>query len=723
MTAAPVPLHGDQPAHIRDGSDALRRRAASLASTLPESINGLATLAFNYRFSWVATAREVLEVIDPDRWERCQNNPVRLLQEVERDRLTELGRTPTYIDAVKDACAEMSIGLRSEPGRHGLPREHPVAFLCSEFGIHRSLPIYSGGLGILAGDILKEASDLDVAMVGVGLMYAQGYCRQHIDKAGRQQEYWVATDPDRTPAAIVTDTTGAELRIHVGVGGHDVAVRVWRVDVGRTPLYLLDTDVPENDHIDRWITARLYVGDRRLRLAQYTVLGVGGMLALAAMGIEPGALHINEGHPALAPLHLVHVAREGGISLEQALTLARSRTIFTTHTPVAAGNEVYGLGEIAEVITDPEATLGVSLDALAEISEADGRYAVGMTPLGLRVSSRANAVSARHGQVARAMWDRLEEGRRIGHVTNGVHVPTWMGREMTSLLHRHLPEGWEAHLDDPATWTGVGGIPDEELWAVRCAMRGRLVSAVRQRVVNDRLSRGEPVHHAAHAAGIFDEHALVIGLARRLAPYKRTALLVRDRERLRHILDGQHKVQLLVAGKAHPADEWGKAVGQEIVAAGQAPEASGRLVFLSDYEMGLGALLVAGADIWLNMPRPPMEASGTSGMKAVLNGGLNLSVLDGWWEEAFDGGNGWGVATAGEGDEEQDAHDAQEIYRLLEDEVVPEFHDRGPDGIPHGWCARVKRSMMTCGWRFSATRMVREYVAAYADVGRGAPEQ
>ena len=689
-----------------------------LGRRLPAPLRPLAALAFNYRWSWAPDASALLRSVDPARWDMAGENPVRLLQEVSPARLDRLADDPHFIARVGELDEDLAHYLERPPAAHGLSPRHPVAYFCSEFGIHRSLPIYSGGLGVLAGDILKEASDQAIPMVGVGLLYAQGYCRQTLDENGFQREHYPRIDPDRLPAAVVTDSAGSPLLVDVALAGRRVRARVWRVDVGRVPLFLLDSDIAENHPVDRWITNRLYVGERRMRLSQYALLGIGGLRAMRALAIEPEVIHLNEGHAALGPLEMAREAMDTGVDLDQALDIARQRTLFTTHTPVAAGNEVYGPGEVLEVLGGFHDELGIGLDRmlrLARVHPDDESDGFGMTPLALRVSAAANAVSARHGEVSRSMWAELGDAPPIGEVTNGVHLPTWMAPPMRRLLDRYLPRGWRSRAADPAVWAAVDDIPAAELWAVREELRGALIDAVRTQVVADRLARNEAAHLAEAASLVFRRDVLVVGLARRLAIYKRTGLIVSDPERLHRLLGGDRPIQLLVAGKAHPSDHGGKSVGQRIIAAQAGPDSTGRLAFLADYDMGMASQLVAGVDIWLNLPRPPLEASGTSGMKSAMNGGLNVSVLDGWWVEGYDGSNGWAIESSPEGgDEAQDRRDAEALYGLLESEVAPLFYERDDAGIPQGWVRRVRASLRTVGPRFSATRMMEDYLRRYA---------
>jgi starch phosphorylase len=686
---------------------------------VPAPLAGLARIAYNYRWAWLPGGPELFRSIDDRRWRLCGYNPVRLLQEASWDALSRAAED----DAVLARIAELEAAVRTDLERpaavNGISTEQPIAFFCAEYAIHSSLPIYSGGLGALAGDILKEASDRALPLVAVGLMYRRGYFHQRIDASGWQQESWVLTDPERTPAVLVTGEDGAPLTICIRVRGDDVHAQVWRVQVGRVPLFLLDTELPAlNDGITRWITSRLYDSDPDTRLSQYALLGVGGAAALRALGITPGVVHLNEGHAAFAALALARECMERGASFEEALQEARSRTIFTTHTPVPAGNDTYPADQIADALRDVAGDLGIDpwqIVALGRTHPDDGNEPFGVTQFALRTSRAANGVSRRHGEVARRMWQGLWPERHVDdvpitHVTNGVHVPSWLGPPMRALLTRHLGDGWMSRCSDPATWEPVDAIPDEELWAARQLQRAHLVEYVRERSLFDRVARGEHRQYVQAAARAFDPNALTIGFARRLATYKRLHLLMLDVGRALALLTGPRPVQILLAGKAHPRDDDGKRVVQNLFAAREAPVVGERVVFLEDYSLASAARLVRGCDVWVNVPRPPLEASGTSGMKSAVNGGLQLSVLDGWWVEGYDGANGWGFG----GDEDhdhfsQDQRDADELYRLIEDEVSPMFYARDEHGLPREWLARVKTSLRTLGPQFCAGRMLRDY--------------
>lgn len=701
-----------------DGRRDLDLAVQDLRERLPEPLSPLARLTFNYFWVWCPGAASLFEEIDGELWRRSGWNPRIVIESAAPRRLRQLASDRDYTERLASVSSRLDAHLQRSPTTPP-SLDRPVAYFCSEYGLHGSLQLYGGGLGVLAGDTLKTASDLGTPYLGVGLFYRQGYFRQRLDLSGWQQEYWVNTDFRRLPAVLVTGPDGRPFSISLRLRRRDVCVQVWRIDIGRVPLYLLDTDCESNDPVDRWITGRLYVGDRQTRLAQYAVLGIGGVRALRALGVRPSVFHLNEGHGAFGSLERLRQGLSAGQSFDEALAAVRRDAVFTTHTPVAAGNEGYDRHELEAVLGDWLETVGPmreSLCALGRVNPYNAEEPISITPLALRTSRASNAVSRRHGRVARAMWkglwvDRPESNVPIGHVTNGVHVATWMGLPMQQLMDRHLGPDWRARTSDPELWERVEQIPAAELWRVRCALRARLVEQVREQSVRDRLSRGESPDYVEAAARVFSDRALTVGFARRVATYKRLYLLARHPEiALRLLGDDARPLQYVIAGKAHPQDHEAKEVLRSVFQFKQASAVRQRVVFLEDYDLHIAPLIVAGVDLWINVPRPPLEASGTSGMKVVLNGGLNLSVLDGWWEEAYDGENGWGIATP-EGDHAaQDEHDAYKLLDLLQHQVIPLFYDRDSDGIPHGWVERVKRSIRTLAPRFNTERMVREYV-------------
>ncbi|MDP2000071.1 MAG: alpha-glucan family phosphorylase [Rhodoferax sp.] len=700
------------------GDHDMERAVKELAQVLPEPLRALARIAYDYRWSWSKDGAAMFEAIDPPRWARTGHNPRRLLTETHPTLLASAAANSDFVGWVSRIAAELAADRARPVAPGALTAAHPVAFCCSEFGVHGSLPIYSGGLGILAGDILKEASDLALPLVGVGLMYRTGYFHQRIDVTGYQYEYWLDADPERLPCVRVTGADGRPVTVSVPMDDENVAVQIWRVDVGRVPLYLLDTDLAQNSQVGRWVTSRLYESSRAIRLAQYAVLGMGGVRALRALGIAPAVYHLNEGHSALGVFELMCQARAEGWA-DDPWRRVREQVVFTTHTPVPAGNETYQrsevlgmLGRMADLVGDREQFL-----AMGRIDPGNPNQPMGMGALALRASRHANGVSRRHGAVARAMWQPLFPGRAVAdvpitHVTNGVHIPTWLQGPMRELLDRHLGEGWLTRADQSATWAPIQDIPAGELWAARCNARRQLVDMITRRATSDRLRRGDSLDYAAAPNSGFDPDRITIGFARRLATYKRLHLVALLPERALGLIGGKNPVQFVFAGKAHPDDTAAKEVVRQVFALKRAPSVSGRAAFLEDYDIPLAGHLVAGCDVWINVPRPPNEASGTSGMKSCLGGGLQVSVLDGWWAEAFDGSNGWAIN--GDVDPDlseaaQDLRDARALFDLLEQSVVPLFHERDAQGVPQGWVAMMRRSLMTHGPRFSATRMVREY--------------
>ncbi len=704
---------------MNDGREDIRRAAEELAARIPDALAPLARLAYNYRWSWLPGGPELFRAIDADRFALTLQNPVRLLQEAPNAALQRAAADASLLERAAAVEAQVKADLE-RPYYPSIDPARPVAFLCAEYGIHVSMPIYSGGLGALAGDLLKEASDCAVPIVAVGLMYRKGYFRQRIDAGGWQHEYWVDTDPQRLPAALVTGPDDRPLTIEVPIYDADVTAQIWRVDVGRIPLFLLDTDLPENGAVERWITARLYESDEHIRVAQYVLLGAGGVRALTALGFEPGVIHLNEGHAMLAPVQLAAQELHSGQDLSVGLAAARERTVFTTHTPVPAGNDTYPTEQMEEAIGDLVAQLGIDsaeVIALGRTDPDDADEDFGVTQAALHMSRSANGVSRRHGEVAREMWQALwpelpVEEVPIGYVTNGVHVPTWIGAPIRELLDRHLGEGWMTRAAEPDTWAAVDQISDEDLWAARERQRTDLVERVRARSATERLLRGDPPDYVDAAATAFDPHTLTIGFARRVATYKRLDLLIRDPEWTLDLLDGKEPVQVVLAGKAHPRDEDAKRVLKRLFGMKAARIIAERVVFLDDYDLATAAWLVRGCDVWLNVPRPPLEASGTSGMKSVINGGLQLSVLDGWWAEGYDGDNGWAIPGEVDDDHEaQDDRDVAELHRLLNEEVLPMFYERDARGLPAAWIARVRASLKTLGPRFSATRMLSEYLS------------
>ena len=699
--------------------------ARTLGQFVAPAHQRLSALAQNLWWSWDPDTTSLFRELDPARWRDLDHNPLALLQQVPATVLEERASELALHSRINYAYRRMQEYLHSKHtwgARHaGVLWARPVAYFSAEFGLHESLPIYSGGLGILAGDHIKSASDLGIPLVGVGLYYDQGYFRQRLDSDGWQHEDYINVDHRLLPLRPAL-CDGVPLTVSIETRTGSIAARVWQLSVGRNALFLLDSNVDGNQPEDRELTARLYGGDERVRIRQELLLGVGGVRALAAMGIAPGVLHLNEGHSAFAALEIVRqrMAAEG-VDAWEALRRVSAQVVFTTHTPVPAGHDYFSAPLVDEHLGPLRESLGLGRDefmGLGRVNPRDANEGFCMTVLALKASHRANAVSSLHGGVSRAMWnplfpDRTEERVPIGHITNGVHVQTWLAPQMRQVYDRHLGPDWPQHTSDAGFWERVEAIDDGELWETHQALKGRLINMARQRVARQAERRDEsPVVVAQHRAALtFD--ALTIGFARRFATYKRANLILQDIEAIASLVNHPHTpIQFVFAGKSHPHDRQGKEMLQQIARLMRDPRFIGKLMFIEDYDINVGRYLVQGVDVWLNNPRRPLEACGTSGEKVVLNGGLNLSVLDGWWAEAYDGLNGFAI---GRGEthtsiERHDCRDGESLLRVLRDEVIPLYNDRDRDGLPRGWIARMKRAIRTLGWRFSADRMVMDYV-------------
>ena len=698
------------------------------ATTLPETIAALERISRNYWWSWNQDGHAVFRDLDQEVWDACEHNPRRLLKEVPQYSLMRMATDPVYIERVRRVAegfdAYMAAGSVTWAARHaeGLTRERPVAYFCAEFGVHHSLPLYSGGLGILAGDHLKSASDLGLPLVAVGLLYHHGYFRQRLRRDGWQEEAYSQINVGDLPMRLARRGDGAPVSIELAMRGRAVRVQAWRVEVGRVPLYLLDTNVEGNHEIDRLITGHLYGGDRETRCVQEMVLGVGGVRLLRQLEVEPHVFHLNEGHSAFLTLELARELTEAGAGFEEAAREVRARCAFTTHTPVAAGHDEFVAPLIENCFGDGYwQQLGLSREEflnLGRVKEGDEEELFGLTPLALRMCRSSNGVSRKHGEVSRELWNKMWPERHvedvpITSVTNGVHAPTWVSPLLRSLFEARVGADWAEVLHDAEAWSrAVERIPDEELWHVRRLQRKRLIAFVRERLYGARLQQHEPSSYAEAALGMFDPDALTIGFARRVAAYKRWGLILTEPERLRRLLlDAERPVQLLFAGKAHPQDQGAKLILQQIAQWKLDPEIMQRAVFLQDYDQEIARQLVQSVDVWMNVPRRPLEASGTSGEKVGLNGGLNLSVLDGWWLEGYDGQNGWAVGNESfsETVEEMDRRDAESLYRVLESEVVPTFYERDENGVPRRWVEMTRHAIRTLAPAFNSDRMVRDY--------------
>ena len=682
-------------------------------------------LARNLWWSWDYDSASIFRDLDPARWSQVRHNPISLLSEIPLDKLEQRAAELVLHGRINYAYRRQQEYLNADRTwgamQAGILRTRPVAYFSAEFGLHESIPIYSGGLGVLAGDHIKSASDLGIPLVGIGLFYGQGYFRQRLDRHGWQQEEYLSTDVNQLPMEPAIGKDGAPVVVALETRSGPIRAKVWRMKVGRCDLLLLDSNVEGNAPEDRELTSRLYGGDGRVRIRQELLLGVGGYRALRAMGIAPGVLHLNEGHSGFAVLEAIRSRmQEEGIGFHQALPRVSREVVFTTHTPVPAGHDRFHPGLIEEHLGPLRERLGLSHDGLMSL----GRENPGnpheefcMTVLGLRLSRRANAVSALHGEVSRAMWTglypgRLEDEIPIGHITNGVHVPTWLAPQMVRLYDRHLGTGWHERSGEARIWEGIESVDDGELWETHLGLKSRLLEFVRRRAVEQARRRDEPDENLQRLSRVFSPDALTIGFARRFATYKRANLLLKDIERLASMVnDPKRPVQFVFAGKAHPRDEPGKQVLRQIAELMRNPRFADKFVFVEDYDIDVGRHFVQGVDVWLNNPRRPLEASGTSGQKVVLNGGLNLSVLDGWWAEAFDGLNGFAIGT-GRTHSNMDVHDSRDgddLYRALQEEVIPLYYQRDLDGLPRGWIQRMKRTIRTLGWRFNAARMVMDY--------------
>jgi len=680
--------------------------AAGARVRTPKAFHRLADLAYNVWWTWIPEARELWQRVSPPNW--VQNpNPLTVLQAVTTDGWEALEANDSFVQLYEDVIRRFDDYMETEDTWY--QQEYPdslpggVAYLCTEFGLHHTLPFYSGGLGVLAGDHTKSASDLGLPFVGVGLLYRHGYFHQAVDPEGYQQHHYRPVEITRRPIRRVLDRTGHPLIVQVDLPGRRVDVGAWRIDVGRVPLILLDTDLPSNDPADRPITDILYVRGREMRLCQEIVLGIGGARVLEALGIEPSVWHVNEGHAALSLVERLSKAISAGASHDSAVEQIRNSTVFTLHTPVPAGNEVFDSNLVARYLSGRLPGLDdATLDSLGH-SGNDGIFDLGA--LAIRLARSTNGVSKRHGEVVTRDWQHIIGGPGTS-VTNGVHLPTWVGGAMGRRIADALGPDWTEMGLDPGAWEAVRGLEDRSVWEAHQSQKERLFRHLRRRLRIQRARHGASPGELRKITSLLPVDRLTIVFARRFATYKRAGLLFHDIGRLSWLLTNpQRPIQLIFSGKAHPADSMGKAQIRQVSELANSPELSGHVFFFEDYDMELARYLVGGADAWLNHPRPPMEASGTSGMKAAANGVLNLSVTDGWWGEGHTEDNGWAFGEHFESDE----IDATTLYDLLEHEVAPLYYDADHEGIPHGWVERMKDAIVTVAAPFSTQRMVAEY--------------
>ena len=691
---------------------------------LPEKLKALEELARNLWFCWNYEAIELFQRMDDELWVNSQHNPRALLNQISQERLDELSLDAGFL-AQLDRVSTMYNSYKKGETFHFLkdraPDDYSIAYFSAEYGLADCLPIYSGGLGMLSGDHMKSASDLNLPMVGIGLAYGQGYFTQFLNADGWQQETYIPNDFYNMPIDLVKDDKGNEITISVDIEGRHLVARIWRVNIGRIALYLMDANIDANPPDLRAITHQLYGGDTEMRIRQEILLGIGGVRLLDTLGIKPNAFHMNEGHSAFASLERIRMLRERkGLSFDEAAAIVKASNCFTTHTPVPAGNDYFSDELVRRHFQNYMEGLGISLPVLlayGRVNPHDQQSLFCMTVLALRLSTYNNGVSRLHGYVSREMWQDVWphfplEDVPITHITNGVHIASWLSGEMGYLYNRYLGSGWVEDPDSSSIWQKIKNIPDGELWRMRERRRGRLVSFVRERLQEQLKRQSVGAATLRKATEVLDPNALTIVFARRFATYKRAVMLMEDLDRLeRLLLDPDRPVQIIFAGKAHPQDNAGKDFIKRIVDVCRQPRFRSHMVFIENYDINVARYLVQGADVWLNNPRRPLEACGTSGMKAAANGGLNLSILDGWWDEGYEPGLGWAIGglDTNEDHDLQDHMDAMSLYRLLEEEVVPLFYSRQKDGMPRGWISYIKNNLSKLCPMFNAHRMVENY--------------
>lgn len=699
----------------------------SVVPNLPEPLKRLQELAYNLRWSWNHDAVGLFRRLDRDLWEATGHNPIAMLGSISQERLQTAYNDLAFMAHYNRVMSDFDAYMSDENTWYNKHYQHlgkPVyAYFSMEFGITECLQNYSGGLGILSGDHLKSASDLGLPLIGIGLLYQEGYFRQYLNADGLQQESYPINDYSNLPVTLQRKADGTPIKISVTLPGRELYAQIWKVQVGRISLYLLDSNIPENSRQeDRDLTGRLYGGDKRTRIRQEVLMGIGGIRALEALGLHPDICHMNEGHSAFLALERIRLfMNHANIGFEQARDILASSNIFTTHTPVPAGLERFGYDLIDEHFSNYWGLLGLTRDQFLDIGRENmGDYDLfSMAVLALNLSSRANGVAALHGEVSRAMWQWIypnipQHEVPISSVTNGIHIQTWVSKEMSDLFDRYLDPTWRTEEYRPEAWAAAANIPDTEIWRTHERRRERLVAFARRRLVQQLQKRGAAQHERDMAEEVLNPNALTIGFARRFATYKRATMLFRDLDRLKAMVNHPEKpVQFIFAGKAHPHDNEGKEFIRQIVRVSRMEEFRNAIVFLEDYDMHVARYLVQGVDIWLNNPRRPKEASGTSGMKVIYNGGLNCSILDGWWAEGYDTSVGWAIGNGEEVPEEewdlQDYVESAALYNLLEHEIIPMYYDRGRDNVPREWVGKIKNSLQKLAPFFNTDRMVQEY--------------
>lgn len=700
---------------------------------LPGPLAELERIAKNFYWSWQPEGVDLFRSIDPVLWDKLEQNPLKLLSDANQLRLWQKANDAVYLERLERFRAKLDAYLGENPTNFSLSNgddklkfvEHPAAYFCAEYGIHNSLPIYSGGLGILAGDHLKSASDLNVPLVAVGLLYRYGYFRQKIAHDGWQEENYNNIFGPGLAIEAVTDDSGNHVTVMVHIRGREVHSQAWLVKVGRISLYLLDTNVPQNSEIDRMITGHLYGGNTETRIVQEKVLGIGGVRLLRKLGVSPSVFHLNEGHSAFLTLELAHehLLANPAASFDEAQEAVREQCVFTTHTPVAAGNDAFSTEELFGCF-DKNFINGLKLSeqeffGLGRLDPGDENEQFGMTPFALRMCRSANGVSEKHGEVSRELWiEMFSENAEpndvpITHITNGVHPPTWIAPAFQSLFENRLGSEWPKLTHDANAWaTAIDLIPDADFWNVHCNLKNLLVAFIRQRTRAKETGSQQTIHEHRDTRMVCSPNVLTIGFARRVAAYKRWNLLLSDLDRLLKMVDDPARpVQFVFAGKAHPQDRTAKQILQQLMSINHDSNWQNRAVFIEDYDQEVARYLVQGVDVWMNVPKRPLEASGTSGMKAAMNGVLNFSVLDGWWIEGYNEKNGFAIGELNEGDDETvDKEDAESLYSLLENRLIPTFYSKGADGLPTEWIAMMKKSIATLTPQFSSDRMVRDYL-------------
>ncbi len=698
-------------------------RTVTVNPKLPDRISRLQEIAYNFWFSWNPRATGLFRIINESLWEAMYHNPVRFLINVQQEELDAAANDPHFLaeyDAVIDDfdryMHEEKWFQRQYPNHNG----QVIAYFSAEFGLHESLPIYSGGLGLLSGDHTKAASDLGLPFVGVGLLYKHGYFTQRLNSDGWQQSEYPCLNFAEMPIKPVVDEQGKDVIIPMDFPGRKVYLKVWKVNVGVVSIYLLDADIQMNSQQDRMLTGQLYGGGKDMRISQEIILGIGGVRALRALGFNPFAWHVNEGHAALLCVERIRELVSQGVPLATAKEAVKSNTLFTTHTPVPAGHDIFDFDMVERYLHPFYTEMGMSKEDFMKLGTAAGSQGFNMTLLALNCSAYANGVSKLHGEVSRKMFHYIYkpiplEEVPIGSITNGVHTKTWLAPELAELFSKYLGSDWEQHISEESTWSKIKDIPDDTLWEVHKHLKKKTIEYVRQNLKEQRRRNKESIKKIMEVDNYLNPDALTIGFARRFATYKRATLLFKDKQRLARLLnDPERPVQIIYAGKAHPADQPGKELIKQIYDLSNEEPFKGKIVFLENYDINMARYLVQGVDVWLNTPRYPMEASGTSGMKAGVNGVLNCSVLDGWWPEGYNGENGFAVGEDKEypNEEEQDRDDAYYLYSVLEEVVIPDYYDR-KNGISPHWLKRVKSCLSSIPWEFSTERMVKDYTEKY----------